>query len=74
MAFLLVFDKKYGFAIDVKFRKFYFVSPLNKSFGQVLRLMLNSGNFILCPHSTKVLARFCVKEHLFTQDLAFFMR
>jgi len=36
MAFLLVFDKKCGFAIDVKFRKFYFVSPLNKSFGQVL--------------------------------------
>jgi len=27
----------------------------------------------LCPHSTKVLfARFCVKEHLFTQDLDFF--
>jgi len=26
----------------------------------------------LCPHSTKVLfARFCVKEHLFTQDLDF---
>jgi len=36
MAFLLVFDKKCGFAIDVKFRKFYFVSPLNKSFCQVL--------------------------------------
>jgi hypothetical protein len=26
--------------------------------------------FIWCPHSTKV-ARSCVKEHLFTKDLAF---
>merc|ERR1712003_250888 len=34
----------------------------------VLRLMLNSGNFILCPHSTKVLARFCKGAPLYTRS------